>query len=106
MCYKVVSGQNPGIRALRCDTPLPLATKGPAHDSRLSRAKTAVSIPSTRIDRCYHGRMCISSVCRESMSWGWLSDLECRRYRRTDHERGKRQRKSGHKPDWRGYEKY
>jgi len=40
------------------------------------------------------------------MSWGWLSDLECRRYRRTDHERGKRQRKSGHKPDWRGYEKY
>ncbi len=95
MCFSAIPGQNDGIRAV--------------HFARLALSqKLAVNLtaPNTVPRRRYSGTVLVSSSRREPTSWDWLSDFECRRYRRTDHERGKRQRKSTHKPRWRGYEKY
>lgn len=96
MCYSAIPDQCGHIRAIRD------VTVRQMHES-----KAVPKAPPIRPRMFIRPEtILIASGQREPISQDRIPYLECRRQRRSDNERGKRQRKATHKPQWRSYEKF
>lgn len=95
MCYTVIPGTNPGIRAIR----------DLASAVTLS-AKSEPEVPIKSVKNTLKETIRITSGMREPMRAARLYHECSRRERLTDYRRGKRLAKRQHKPNWRGYVKY
>lgn len=94
MCYTAIPGDS-DIRAVRdCSR-----TIKPVQSAQNKAAPIA---PRRR----YVATVPVFSGERSPMGTSTIGQCYCRRYGRTDNERGKRLAKRLHKPDWRNYEKY